>query len=150
VDDSRHTDSDPSTFGDAARHRPRSRRAWALVLMLWTTVGASAVPSDARIPFDAMILFAADTPVPRSVQEFASRVIETRCAYQHYEYRLRSFWAYHTRATKVDAGVVYSINILSEVTWKRTEPPAVIEMTVVDDGRLRLTGLKSSYIPCTP
>jgi hypothetical protein len=50
---------------------------------------------------------------------------------------------------KFGASVVYSINILSELTWKKSEPPAFIEMTVVDDGRMRLTALKSSFVVCT-
>ena len=38
-------------------------------------------------------------------------------------------------------GVVYSVNIRSELTWKESESPAFIEMTVVDDGHMRLTAL---------
>ena len=94
------------------------------------------------------ILFAPGTTVPPPVQEFAWRVIETRCNYQAYEREQRSFWAYDARAKRVDASVVYSISILSELTWRKVEPPAVIEMTVVDDGRLRLTALKSSFVVC--
>jgi hypothetical protein len=40
----------------------------------------------------------------------------------------------------IDAGAVYSINILSE--------PTLIEMTIVDDGSVRLTALKSSFVTC--
>ena len=118
---------------------------WRLVMLvplLCGLAGFAAVPSDSRI------LFTRDTAVPPSVQEFAWRVIETRCNYQRYERDQRSFWAYDAQARKVDAGVAYSINILSELTRKSTEPPAVIEMTIVDDGRLRLTALKSSFVVC--
>ena len=75
-------------------------------------------------------------------------MIETRCNYQSFELEHRSFWAYDARATRVDAAVVYSIKILSDVPWKKTEPPALIDMTVVDDGGVRLTALKSSFITC--
>jgi hypothetical protein len=88
------------------------------------------------------------TAVPRRVQEFAWRVIETRCNYQAHEREQRSCWAYDARATRVGAGVVYSISILSELTWKTTEPWATIEMTVVDDRRLPLAALKSSFVVC--
>jgi len=88
-----------------------------------------ATPSTSRI------LFAGDSPVPRAVQEFAWRVIETRCNYQSYEREQRSFWAFDAQARHVDQGVVYSINILSEVSWKKREPPAI-------------TALKSSFVVC--
>ena len=94
------------------------------------------------------ILFAGNTAVPRSVQAFAWRVIETRCNYMAYEREQRSFWAYSAQATRVGADLVYSISILSELTWKKSEPPAIIEMTVVDDGRMRLTALRSSFVVC--
>jgi len=94
------------------------------------------------------ILFARDAGVPRPVQEFAWRIIETRCTFQAYERERRSFWAYNTQARRVDAGVAYSIGVLSELSWKKTEPPAVIEMTIVDDGRLRLAALTSSFVVC--
>jgi hypothetical protein len=115
-----------------------------LALVVW----ASAAFSPALL--DAKVLFAVDTAVPRSVQAFAWRVIETRCSYQSYERGQRSFWVYEARATRVDAGTVYSLKILSDIQWKKTEPPAVIEMTLVDDGRVRLTALTSTFIPCTP
>jgi len=114
----------------------------SLVLMLCASAGFTPASTDHGI------LFAADSAVPRPVQEFAWRVIEARCNYQSSELRQRSFWAHDARAVRFDAGVVYSIRILSEVTWKKTEPPAVIEMTLVDDGRVRLTALKSSFIAC--
>src|SRR5438445_7113055 len=118
------------------------RRMVTLALMSWALAGFSAVPAGAGI------VFAADSAVPRPVQAFAWRVIETRCNYQAYERGQRWFWAYDARASHVDAGIVYSINILSEVTWRKTEPPALIELTVVDDGQLRLTALKSSFVVC--
>jgi hypothetical protein len=93
-------------------------------------------------------LFAPEPRVPRSVQEFAWRVIETRCNYSSYERERRSFWAYDAQVRSVDAGVAYSIAILSELPWEKAAPPAVIEMTIVDDGRLRLTVLKSSFVVC--
>jgi hypothetical protein len=99
---------------------------------------------------DARILFAAGTDVPRTVQEFAWRVIETRCNFSGSEREQRSFWAYDARARRVDAAVVYSIKILSDVTWRKREPPASIEMTVLDDGEMRLTALKAAFITCSP
>jgi hypothetical protein len=136
-----------ATFlGSAARRGVGDvvRAMMSLALMLCALAGFSAASVDARI------LFAADTAVPRSVQEFAWRVIETRCNYPPYERGQRSFWAFDARARRVDAGVVYSINVLSELTRKKTEPPAVIEMTVVDDGGVRLTALKASFVVCAP
>ena len=82
------------------------------------------------------------------MQAFAWRVIETRCNYQPFEREQRSFWAFHTQASRVDGRVVYSINIISDLTWKRSDPPAIIEMTVVDDGAVRLTELRSSFVSC--
>ena len=118
------------------------RRVASLVMLCALASFAVAAPTDSRI------LFARNTPVPRSVQEFAWRVIETRCNYQAYERERRSFWAYNTLAMSVGAGLGYSISILSELPWKKSEPPAFIEMTVVDDGRMRLTALKSSFVVC--
>ena len=92
-------------------------------------------------PADSSILFTINNAVPRPVQEFACRVIETRCNHQAYEREQRSFWAYNTLAMRVGVGVVYSVNIRSELTWKESESPAFIEMTVVDDGHMRLTAL---------
>src|SRR4030095_12759575 len=83
--------------------------------------------------------FARDTTVPRPVQEFAWRVIETRCNYQRYEREQRSFWAYNAQATKVDGGVTYSIDILSDLPWKQTLPSALIAMTIVEDGSAGVT-----------
>jgi hypothetical protein len=98
---------------------------------------------------DSPILFARDSGVPASVRAFAWQVIETRCSYQPYERDQRMFWAYRVRATKTDDGAVYSIGILSERSWKKAEPPGVIEMTIVDDGHMRLAELKSSFVPCS-
>jgi hypothetical protein len=120
------------------------RRMVSLLSMLCALAGFSAAPVDAKI------VFAGDAAVPRSVQEFSWRVIATRCNYQSYEREQRSFWAYDARARRIDGGVVYSIKILSDVAWKKSEPPALFEMTVVDDGGVRLTALKSSFITCAP
>ena len=118
------------------------RRMVSLVTALCALAGFAAATLDSRI------LFPRNATVPRSVQEFAWRVIEARCNYQSYEREQRSFWAYDAQARRVDAGVVYSISILSELPWRKTEPPAVIEMTIVDDGQMRLTALKSSFVVC--
>ena len=82
------------------------------------------------------------------VQEFAWRVIETRCSYQGYERGQRTFWAYNTQATKLDTGLAYSIDILSERGWEKSEPPATIQMTILDDGRLHVIGLSSTFVGC--
>jgi hypothetical protein len=113
-----------------------------LVGILCASAAFAAAPTDSRITF------AASTPVPRSVQEFAWRVIETRCNYQSYEREQRSFFAYDARATRVEAGIVYAISIRVDATWRRIEPPAFIEMTVIDDGGLRLAALRSSFVVC--
>jgi len=118
------------------------RRTAMLALTLWASAGFAA-------PSDSKILFAHDTPVPPSVQNFAWRVIETRCSYQSFEREQRSFWAFRTHASRIAERVIYSINIVSTLTWKKTEPPAIIEMTVVDDGGMQLTALHSSFIACT-
>jgi hypothetical protein len=112
--------------------------------MLSALAGLVAAPSDAGI------LFARGTGVPSEVQAFAWHVIETRCRHGLHDIRERSFWAYDARNVRVDAGVVHSIKILSELTWKKTEPPAFIEMTIVDDGGLRLAALTSSFSACLP
>ena len=115
-----------------------------VVLMLCALAGFAPATVDSRI------VFSGDTNVPRPVREFAWRVIETRCNYQRYEREQRSFWAYDTQARKVDDEVAYSIKILSEIPWKKTEPPAFIEMTIVGGGPLRLTALRSSFVVCAP
>jgi hypothetical protein len=127
--------------GDARR---TVRRMATLALIVCALAGFATAPTDARI------LFTIGTDVPRSVQEFAWLVIETRCNFQQYELSQRSFWAYDARASRVDAAVLYSIKIISDVTWRKREPPAFIEMTILDDGALRLTALKSSFITCAP
>jgi hypothetical protein len=114
----------------------------SLVLILCAFAAFSAAPTESRI------LFPRGVTVPRPVQEFAWKVIETRCSYQAYEREQRSFWAYDAHIKNVDAGTAYSISIVSELTWKKTEPPAVIEMTIVHDGLIRLTALKSSFVVC--
>ena len=119
-------------------------RMISLALILCALAGFKSGVTDARI------LFPIRTDVPRKVQEFAWRVIETRCNFLQYELWQRSFWAYDARATRVDPAVVYSIKIRSDVTWRQWEPSAFIEMTVLDDGALRLTALKSSFITCEP
>jgi hypothetical protein len=114
----------------------------ALALMLCVFAGFAPVPADSKI------MFSGDARVPRPVRELAWRVIETRCNYQRYELDRRSFWAYDTHATTVDGAVAYSIKILSEIPWKKTEPPAFIEMTIVTDPGARLAALRSSFVQC--
>ena len=118
------------------------RRIVCLVPMLCAVVNLAAAPIESKI------LFARDTIVPRSVQQFAWRVIETRCNYHSYERQQRSFWAYDAQARRIDTGIAYSIRILSDLPWKKTDPPAIIEMTIVDDGRLQLTALNASFVVC--
>ena len=107
-----------------------------------------ALAGFAPTAYESKILFPGDTDVPKPVQEFAWHVIETHCNYQRYEREQRSFWAYDTHATKLDGAVVYSIKILSERQWEKSEPPAFIEMTIVRDGGVRLTTLKSTFVGC--
>jgi hypothetical protein len=124
--------------------------ATALALLLMIVMGVAASPSAelAAVTPDSRIMFARDSAVPRPVQEFAWRIIETRCNYQGYERGQRTFWAYHTQATRLDTGLAYSIDILSERSWKKSEPPATIQMTILDDGRLRVVGLSSTFVGC--
>ncbi len=118
-------------------------RMIGLVLLLCAVSGCSPTRPHSQI------LFPRDTPVPPSVQAFAWRTIETRCSYLRYELEQRSFWAYDARATAVNADTVYSIKILSELPWKKSDPPVSIEMTVaLHDGHLRLATLKSSFVVC--
>jgi len=121
-----------------------ARTIVSLGLMLGASAGFTAAPVDSRI------LFAGGTNVPRPVQQFAWWVIETRCNYQRYELEQRQFWAYDAEATKIDAGVAYSIKILSERAWNKSEPPATIEMTIEAGRDTRLTALRSSFVVCTP
>jgi hypothetical protein len=118
------------------------RRIVCLGLMLCAVGNLAAAPSTSRI------LFTRDTIVPRSVQQFAWQVIETRCNYHAYERQQRSFWAYGAQARRIDMGVAYSISILSDLSWKKTDPPAIIEMTIVDDGRLQVKALSASFVVC--
>jgi hypothetical protein len=120
-------------------------RLTLITLASWFTLSAVWIPSG-----DAQILFARDTPVPRPVQVFAWHVIETRCDYRLYGRGLRSFWAYRAQAIRGTAAIVYSIEILADLSWRKREPSAMIKMGVVDDGSLRLTSLDSSFITCTP
>ena len=131
-------------YGEACRLRRAVHRMVSLALILCALAGFKSGATDARI------LFAFGTDVPRRVQEFAWRVIETRCNFHQYELWQRSFWAYDARARRVDPAVLYSIKIRSDVTWRQWEPSAFIEMTVMDDGAMRLTALKSSFITCAP
>jgi len=98
---------------------------------------------------DSRILFSR-AAVPRAVQEFAWRVIERRCNYESYELQERSFWAARKQVREADEQTIYSITILSDLPWRKRDPPALIEMTIVDDGRLRLAALTSSFITCSP
>ena len=107
-----------------------------------------AVAGLAHAAVGSPILFPLGTAVPRPVQEFAWQVIETRCNYQAWERAQRSFFAYAARTEKTGTGVVYSIHILSDLTWQRSEPTAFVAMTVVDEGRMRLTALRSSFVVC--
>src|SRR5262249_61650648 len=87
-----------------------------------------------------------DVPTPAPGR--AGRVIETHGNYQRYELEQRSFWAYDTHATKIDGSVTYSIKIISELPWQKSEPPAFIEMTIVRHDGVRLTALKSRFVGC--
>jgi hypothetical protein len=123
-------------------------RSVATALVLALTIAGEPSVGFAAVTTDSPIMFARDSAVPRSVQEFAWRVIETRCNYQGYERGQRTFWAYHTQAQKLDTGLAYSIEILSERSWKKSEPPATIQMTILDDGRLHVIGLSSTFVGC--
>ena len=118
------------------------RQIVTLVPMLWAVTGFATAPIGSRI------LFAGGSRVPPAVQAFAWQVIETRCNYQRYEREQRSFWAYDVRIRRTGTDVIYSINILSDLAWEKTDPPAIIEMTVVDDWGVRLTTLRSSLVLC--
>jgi hypothetical protein len=123
-------------------------RSVATALVLALTIAGEPSVGFAAVTTDLPIMFARDSAVPRPVQEFAWRVIETRCNYQGYERGQRTFWAYHTQAQKLDTGLAYSIEILSERSWKKSEPPATIQMTILDDGRLHVIGLSSTFVGC--
>jgi hypothetical protein len=121
--------------------------AWMIVIL---GLALCAFAGFAAAPVDSRILFAGGTNVPRPVQQFAWWVIETRCNYQRYELEQRQFWAYDAEATRIDAGVAYSIKILSERAWNKTEPPATIEMTIEAGRDIRLTALRSAFVVCAP
>jgi hypothetical protein len=118
-------------------------RLLSLVPLLCALAGFSTIPRESGI------LFSRGSPVPSPVQQFAWRVIEARCNYQSYERGQRVFWASDARAAKRDGETVYSIHVLSELSWRKSEPSAVIDMTIVDNGRLRLTALRSSFVVCS-
>ena len=99
---------------------------------------------------DAQVLFPAASGVPRPVQDFTWRVIETHCRFQPYERAQRSFWAYDVRVRSIEGGTVYRIAVVADLTWRKREPSAFIEMTLVDEGRLRLDALTLSFILCAP
>ena len=117
-------------------------RLVSVVAVFWAVVGFAPAPVDSRIEFPG------NTTVPRAVQQFAWRVIETRCNYQSYELGQRSFWAYSVGTSKSGTSAAYSIHIVSDLRWKKTDPPSTIDMTVVDDGGIRLTSLKSTFVVC--
>jgi hypothetical protein len=113
------------------------------VVLLWGATGSSPAWPGAGI------LFSRNTPVPPPVQAFAWHIVETRCNYLAFEREQRSFWAYDTRATTVSAESIYSIRILSERPWQKSEPPATIDMTVaLHDGQMRLAALHSTFVVC--
>ena len=132
-----------SVFGHARWIGALARITLVVAVPLCTLVGPSAAA------LDSPILFGRGTPVPKAVQQFAWRVIEERCDYQSWERAQRSFWAYDTSARALDEATVYSIRILADVAWKKTEPTAYIEMTIVADREIRLTALTSSFIGCS-
>ena len=107
-----------------------------------------AVAASPAVAAASDLMFAGGTGVPAVVQQFAWRVIQERCRYQWFERRQRAFWAYDAETRETNEGTVYSIKIVSEVTWKKTEPSSYIEMVIVADGQLRLTALRSSSIEC--
>src|SRR5262245_29528958 len=74
------------------------RRVVSLALMLCAFAGV------AHAFVGSQILFARGTAVPRPVQEFAWRVIETRCNYLAYEREQRSFFAYAEKVEKTGTG----------------------------------------------
>lgn len=101
-------------------------------------------------PAGGRILFTRDAGLPLPAQAFAWRVIETHCNFQRHELEQRSFWAHDVRASTRDGTVVYSIKILSDLAWKKANPPVTLEMVLAADGhRIRLTALRSSFIVCT-
>jgi len=133
------------TAPSTARRSAAARFTGVLMPMFLAISGFTFTPTAGGI------LFAPDANIPPAVQAFAWRVIATRCDFQRHELEQRSFWAYDAHTRNVDGAVVYSIGILSELTWKRTAPPATLEIVLAQDGdRLRLRSLTSSFIRCHP
>lgn len=124
--------------------RDRTRRMRRGLPIVCALVGLLAAPARADL------MFARDSAVPPAVQDFAWRAIESRCDYQQHERTQRSFWVYRTRLDRAGGASIYSIQIASDLPWRKIEPTAFIDMTLVDDGRLRLTALTSTFITCTP
>jgi hypothetical protein len=88
---------------DSIASRSAARRAPEVVAAARDSAAdAAALAGFMAAPVENQILFVADTVVPRPVQDFACRVIETRCNYQSFERWQRSFWAYDARARRVD------------------------------------------------
>src|SRR4030095_1739387 len=102
------------------------------------------------LPLYSPVQFPPAPPVPRPVQAFAWEVIARRCAYQAYELSQRSFWASDARARADAGGTIYSLRVLSEVAWEKTEPISWMEMTTAAGGRLRRVALTSSFVTCSP
>ena len=120
---------------------------WLVLLSLAGCAGMHGGRPEGRDERSA-ILFGGGTAVPRPVQELAWHVIEARCDYQSWERKERSFFFARVKATNVGAGIVYAITITSDEPWDQEEPPAFVDMTIVDDGGLRLTALTSSFVDC--
>ena len=100
------------------RRAPAAARVAGLMASLCLLIGCAPLPIDSRI------LFSRGT-VPRAVQEFAWRVIEERCNYESYELEERSFWAAREQVGEVDGQTIYSITILSDVTWRKRGSPGL-------------------------
>ena len=105
---------------------------------------ATLLPASAG----AQVVFSRESAVPPVVQDFAWHALASHCDFQAYERSQRSFWAYRARAERIGGVAVYSIQIVSDVSWSKADPPAFVDMTIADDGGLRLTGLSSSFIRC--
>ncbi|HEX7788082.1 MAG TPA: hypothetical protein VF653_17825 [Methylomirabilota bacterium] len=107
-----------------------------------------AVAASPAVAAASDLMFAGGTGVPAVVQQFAWRAIQERCRYQAFERRQRAFWAYDAQVRETKEGTLYSIKIVSDVTWKKTEPASYIEIAIVADRNLQLTALRSSSIEC--
>jgi hypothetical protein len=101
-------------------------------------------------PGDAQVLFPRGSGVPRPVQDFAWQVIDTRCRYQAHERAQRAFWVHAVRTQSLEAATIYRIAVVADLPWRKSDPSAFIEMTLVDEGHVRLAALSSSFIPCAP